>query len=283
VRQWIAALYGEQHLAASTIQLYFTALKRYEADHETPQAPLHSKRMRDVMEGIRRKDMAHPRTPKLPFTIDQLQRMVANSDRRSRTYKERLFLAAAAIGVGGLLRADDFVYTNPRQCKDPLTLKDVAFFSDEEKASAVPLPRVLGGAAVGYCVLKLKRSKTDQARKGDVAVLAGSHTELLVDFLRVRPETSAETSLLVQEDGSRLTRTDLVPMLREHLAAIGVPPVELPQYTGHSFRRGGAESIQNESAEVIKDAGRWRSDAHLRYHSALTRRLDTARRLGRRE
>jgi hypothetical protein len=49
------------------------------------------------------------------------------------------------------------------------------------------------------------------------------------------------------------------------LTAAGIPNAE--QYTGHSFRRGGATALANShtSMHVLKKAGRWSSNAAQLY------------------
>ena len=68
-----------------------------------------------------------------------------------------------------------------------------------------------------------------------------------------------------EPDDAMINMRSLVINMQRLLTAAGVPNAN--QYTGHSFRRGGATALANSntSMHIIQKAGRWTSNAAQRY------------------
>ena len=74
-------------------------------------------------------------------------------------------------------------------------------------------------------------------------------------------------ALLMNEDGTVLERETVVQQVRRVLQGIGMAPMDAMRFTGHSFRRGGAQSLRDAGMTIdeIKVAGHWVSDAVRHY------------------
>lgn len=84
--------------------------------------------------------------------------------------------------------------------------------------------------------------------------------------------------LLMCEDGTALGRDAVIQHVRRVLQVAGMAPNDVIRFTGHSFRRGGAQSLRDAGMTIdeIKVAGHWLSDAVRRYltsHDAMAARL----------
>ena len=121
-----------------------------------------------------------------------------------------------------------------------------------------------------YLTLHIKRSKTDQCGQG-VTLYTGhsGHAVCAVCAMkknlavRGRP-VSSTTPLFQLADSSPVTKAGLVTFVSHLLRLIGIDP---SQYSGHSFRIGGATSasLAGLSDYEIKLIGRWNSDCYRRY------------------
>jgi len=292
VRLWVTAMGKDPGLRWKTISVYFTALKRYEIDHATPGRPLQQHRFAALLEGIHREkgDSAQEeeKDARRPFSAELLRNIEQKclGDKASRSYEEKLFMAAAAVGVGGLLRANEFVSVGPTQREEAvLRISQLTFFRALDNAQNVTLVQAVSKPGeVDHCVLHLKCSKTDQRKKGQNKYLAGNTVRSLLNYLACHPTVQDGNSVLfVHHDGTSLTRKELVDMMREHLRKMGVPEDQVLRYSGHSFRKGGAESLESQGANdsVIMSMGGWTSDAHKRYHSGKKEKHEAAKLLGR--
>lgn len=115
----------------------------------------------------------------------------------------------------------------------------------------------------GYYI-ELDGSKTDQYRKGQRAYISTPIAiEALERYLSIRPPSSADDALFKFQDGRLLTRSSFLNHAKTLLQQ--VPGIEA--HRGLSFRSGGATALADAgvSAAMIKEAGRWKSDAYERY------------------
>ena len=113
----------------------------------------------------------------------------------------------------------------------------------------------------------LKRSKTDQLRKGVTLVLGKTDQVLcpvssMMSYLVVRG--SSPGPLFIYSDKSFLTRDRFVEEVRKALVSAGEDPA---LFNSHSFRIGAATTAAARGLEdsLIKTLGRWESSAYLRY------------------
>jgi hypothetical protein len=301
---WLTSLGLEEDIQWATVNNYYTAMRRYELDHGTMGLPLRSRKFKSLTEGIKRrkgtasranKELVHTR---LPFTMELLWKIEQKcmSDQKPRSYEDRLFLAAAATGIGGLLRPSEFLCVGPTQrVEAKLLIGDLKFYSSlgsEQELSILHAVRNI--SKVHHCILRLKCSKTDQGKLGADVMLANKVVEVLLDYLRSHPNTSNRNNMLfVHRDNSNLTKNELVAKMRHHLRTLGMSEDRIKRFKGQSFRKGGAQSIENAPSKnkdadlepanqsaVMKLMGRWKSDAHRFYHSMDKNKYAAASLLG---
>lgn len=116
--------------------------------------------------------------------------------------------------------------------------------------------------------LLLPISKTDREQRGTTVFLSQVEGPLdpvsaMQDWLTSHPTTQNGPIFLA--DGRPLTKRRFISTMRACMSAAGIENPQ--QYAGHSLRKGLASSLHNGGydAEVIKNFGRWRSDAFRRY------------------
>jgi hypothetical protein len=295
----------EEDIQWATVINYYTAMRRYELDHGTMGLPLRSRKFKSLTEGIKRrkgtarranKEVLHSR---LPFTMDLLWKIEQKcmAEQKLRSFDDRLFLAAAATGIGGLLRPNEFVFVGPTQrIEAKLLIGDLGFYGalgSEQEISITQAVRDF--SKVHHCILRLKCSKTDQGKQGADVMLANKVVEVLLDYLRCHPNINNKDNVLfVHRDNSCLTKMELVAEMRRHLRTLGMSEDRIKRFKGQSFRKGGAQSIENAPSKskdadlepanqsaVMKLMGRWKSDAHRLYHSMDKNKYAAASVLGR--
>jgi hypothetical protein len=130
-------------------------------------------------------------------------------------------------------------------------------------ASAIELNKI------HYITIHLTQSKTDPFRTGaDISIGNPTPIKILIDYLIVHPnKKDPKSNLLIHKDLTSLTRIQLMESVKKYLILINIQNID--QYTGHSFRKGGAQTLKDNGIdnETIQRAGRWKSSAHLLYHS----------------
>ena len=151
------------------------------------------------------------------------------------------------------MRSGEFT-TSPSQDPDEcaLLVTDVAVDSRQD-------PQVL--------TVLLQRSKSDQFGAGTHLYLGRTGNTLcpvsaLLAYLAIRPSTPGP--LFVFQDGTPLSRRQLVLHLRDALSQIGI---DVTNFSGHSFRIGAASTAAKAglSDSFIQKLGRWKSDAFTAY------------------
>ena len=169
------------------------------------------------------------------------------------TFDRSMLWAAFCLGFFGFMRSGEFT-TSPSHRLDECTLSvtDVSVDSRQN-------PQVL--------TVLLRRSKTDQHGNGTHLHLGRTGTSLcpvsaVLAYLAIRP--SSPGPLFVFQDGTPLTRTQLVSHLKEAFSCIGETTAN---YSGHSFRIGAATTAARAglSDSFIQTLGRWRSSAFTTY------------------
>lgn len=196
---------------------------------------------------------------RLPITVDLLQTMLALIPSQSNL-SHCTIRAAFAIAVFGLLRCGEFAVTAGM---DPLKLLRIG---------NVKLTEITGS-------LKLLTSKTDVFRKGVSIVIpcicddvdrpsVGCPFHELNIMIRCRREKSLSLSpaspLFLLKNGTPLSRSVVNQYLLFLCKTLGL---DSSRYTGHSFRKGGAQTLANAGAPdyVVQMLGRWSSSSYLRY------------------
>ena len=120
-----------------------------------------------------------------------------------------------------------------------------------------------------YATLHLDASKTDPFRTGvDIMIASPTAVQAIVRYvghLRTqRPRPTQASPLFVTSDVTAVKRSWLIIEVSRLLRLAGHDP---DRYSSHSFRKGGAVSLQERGVEdsLIRRSGRWKSDAFHGY------------------
>ena len=145
-----------------------------------------------------------------------------------------------------------------------LTLFDhrgTAYSMQQLKAARLP------HAELRYTSSHLEASKTDPFRTGVDAVIAAPFAlSALSGYISLCSAAGVlpTAPLFHFEDGAPVTRRWLMTRVDKLLHCIHL---DTRAYSSHSFRKGGAVSLQQQGVEdsIIRRTGRWRSDAFNLY------------------
>ena len=195
-----------------------------------------------VLAGLRR-ILALPAVKKRPFTAEMLRDMV-QACQPDPSLADLRFLAACLLGFAAFLRYDEL---------SKLRCEDLLFTS-------------------AFLQIKLRSSKTDQFRQGDVVLVARSGKPTcpvaMVEQYMSKGELVGKSGLLFRpltKNGKKLrssgslTYSRLRELLLERLQALGYPA---DRFGVHSLRAGGATAaaVSGVPDRLFKRHGRWRSD-----------------------
>lgn len=238
------------------------------AGHPEPRIQLFP-RLRQVIRGVEltRSVRGNQMRTRLPITPSILRKLRGSwwgqgSQSTRSAYDRSLLWAVALTAFFGFCRSGEL--TVPREGDyDPsvhLSLRDVACDNQQR-------PTVVS--------LLLRRTKTDQARRGVKIVLGVTRTDLcpvqaLLEYLSLRGREPGP--LFLWSDGKPVTKTRLVEEVRLALRGAGLPEKE---FAGHSFRIGAATTASAAGVEdsTIQALGRWKSSAFLSYIRASPKLL----------
>jgi hypothetical protein len=273
VQLWLTDLACVKKLSYKTIKNYLSGAVTIASQLGYASSIRDNEAIAFTIRGIKRtigeNATADIKESRLPITTDIIRQVISCLPPEiSRDYNQTLILAAMCSGTFGLMRAGEFVYTNDSQkellCVGHLKLYDVQKVSlNPSTSSAIELRRSK------YFTIKLNQSKADPFRHGAIITISNSiAVSAMIEYLVIHPSRSnPKSTLFVNSNGSDLSRRQLMEHVRTLLRLAGVPDVEA--YKGHSFRKGGAQSLKDKgySDEIIKKMGRWSSDAHLLYAS----------------
>ena len=219
-----------------------------------------------LIAGIKRMT-ARPGRQKLPITTAMLDAMRPHLSLQHRS--DSLLWAMMWTATAGLLRISEFTVLNDADTARTLrarhlTLHDQrgAAFTLAEAAAAEP------AFDAHHVTLHLDASKTDPFREGvDIVIAAPTATAALLQYgrhCRTALQRDATTPLFHFPGGRPVSRAWLMRQVDQLLRLTGHDP---SRYSSHSFRKGGAVSLQARGVEdsLIRRTGRWKSDAFHRY------------------
>jgi hypothetical protein len=158
----------------------------------------------------------------------------------------------------------------------------VAFFGMMRKSSLFPRKETSNHMQLGNCVvydwgiiIRCSYSKTIQNQEREVFIalpcnsvdMAMCPVRALFRAAQLANSSSPSDKLFMYTEGTTrhcMTYHTFTCMLKQVLQKLGLP---LKQYSGHSFRRGGAchALLCKMPAEIIKAQGDWRSLSYLDY------------------
>lgn len=207
--------------------------------------------VKKVMKGLSRDKKT--KDSRFPITFQKLQELVNTLPLVcSDTYESTLFVAAFSLAFFGLLRISE------------LLGQDSSFINGRPGIQVSDIQRLSNRLQIN-----IVGSKTDQERIGEVICLEQvvSHPDLCPvlstkQLLEKIPSHSG--SLLIHNDGSKLTRYQFQAVLKKSVKFLGW---NCKGFTSHSFRIGAATTaaMNGVSKEVLMKMGRWKSDAVKSY------------------
>ena len=264
---YFVACLGQQGLTAATIKTYLSGVRQMQIAGGYPDPNIHQlPRLRQVIRGVElmRGRRGLTKRPRLPITPSILKKMrgIWVQEVAPPTFDQRMLWAASLTAFFGFCRSGEVTIGNGStyDADVHLSIRDVA---------------VDCKAAPTMISLLLRRTKTDQARKGVKIVLGKTGRELcpvkaLLDFLEVRGMDSGPLFRL--SDGQPLTRPRFVEEVRRALLKANLPARD---FAGHSFRIGAATTASAAGVEdsTIQALGRWKSSAFLKYIRASPKHL----------
>jgi hypothetical protein len=240
----VASLAGS--VSTKTIKKYLYSVGVVCVEHGCAN-PVYEPLVERVVRGVKRTYGTAPRRERLPITTGVLSKIRPFFDFSRR--EERVYWAAGCTGTYALLRAGEFTAAT--------RLSDTFLRQCDWTRVSSRIAR-----------LHLVASKTDPYRHGvDITIAANdSPTDPLSAMSAVEELTPADASapLFMMDNGSPLARDQLIRRFRSALAAAGL---NADSYNGHSFRKGGAQSLALARVpdHAIKVLGRWASDSYRLY------------------
>lgn len=214
-----------------------------------------SDRIRRLCKGAQKVHAIPSKPLREHMTLDILEKIIAFCDPNS--FDDTCIKTALCVAFAGFLRTQDFTYSKwgPADIASKPSRASVSLFND-------------------YAVLSLPITKTDQLRKGTNITLAANKRISCpvrnLHHLLTRFPTSLNAPLfargypLAALDGIYFTASYFTNTFQQLLLRAKINPTG---FTGHSIRRGAAQSAADVGLEMkeIQTLGRWKSDAVLRY------------------
>jgi len=215
-----------------------------------------------IMAGIKRMS-AQAKRPKLPITTALLEEMRPHLDLQQRS--DILLWAMMWTATTGLLRISEFTTQGDSDTTRVLTLQQLAFHTPRWGPLSLT-ESCDADEEIQHGILRLTASKTDPFRAGVDLVLSAPTTlrALQAYGTHLPAHCPPSTPLFHHTDRSAVTRSWLMKRVEGLLRRTGRDP---KQFSSHSFRKGGAVSLQSMGVEdsLVRRVGRWKSDAFNLY------------------
>jgi len=241
---WMAQL--KDRVAPATIKKYLSVVSSICTMNGWP-SPVHSPLIERVFRGIKRTSTMQPRPKRMPITTGLLALLKPHFNLTKR--EDVVVWAAGCVGTYGLLRCGEFTVRHNR-------------------VAATLWQRHWVWLSADLAQLTLDGSKTDPFRLGvSIKVAANSSVTCPLAAMRAMERLTpldGAAPLFMMNDGSPLDRAALVGRFRQAIADAGLDEA---RFNGHSFRRGGAQSLSlaGVAEHDIQTMGRWASDCYKRY------------------
>lgn len=266
---WITSLAAAPHfLKVGTCKVYLSGVIHQHKERGFNNPLEKAPQMLDmIFTGIKRwsayAQQGHSNNkPKLPITTDMLRVMSAYLNPRIRT--DALVLAMAWVALVAMLRISEFT-TDDKNQGHLLTMSQLSFITESD--TKVDSMHISSKMSIRYATLRLAQSKTDPFRMGvDVVISSQEAIHALVNYLEQTSyeSNSLQSPLFRYRTGEAVNRQWF---MREISTLITASGYDTSNYTSHSFRKGGAVSLQQRgvSDSIIRKMGRWKSDAYHLY------------------
>ena len=266
-----ATFLAQGGLKKATIEQHLSSIRSWLADHGVA-APAQSGQLQRVLRGVPHNPLNAPQKPpalpRLPITAHVLMQMRGYIDHRS--WNGALLWLASLLGVLGLLRAGEFTVDtdlteNERQ-RRMVRMRHLTLADDASSFTLhIPVTKTsqIDGARVVY------------ARSANTALCPVAAWRAYVAVRASQPhraDARDDAPLLLTQSGTALRKRELVQQTRTVLQAAGIADeATLQRFSGHSYRRGGAQTLRDAGMSIddIKAAGRWHSEVVQRYFSNI--------------
>ncbi len=266
---WIVWLADQSYrgLTFKTIKTYLSGIISISIELGHPDPVSNNTIVAQILRSVKRTIGVKPTFKRLPVTTGIIRSILKSVPDNIRQYLDRLLLAAICIGTFGLLRCGEFVQTNNDQDNE-LKLSQLSLLNQFGMPINIKTANNIQLSNTNYLSIHLNQSKADPYRKGaDIEISNIIAVRILIDYIKLHPKRSSSNSVLfIHRNGDSLTRDELVNGTRKYLIHANIPNAN--DYHGHSFRKGGAQSLLEAGidSETIQRLGRWASDSHLLYH-----------------
>jgi len=235
-----------QSVRPVTIKVYMSAVRNLhlESGHNDPTVD--ATLLRRVIKGIDRSHGTAVEKPRLPITFPLLQRLIdACQSCPSLNHHDKLCLQAAMLTLFfGFFRCGELLNGQARRSHSSFV--------------------------AGVLCIHLPRSKTDPLAKGHTVEIGPSippycAVRAMLAYLATTAALDKSSALFIMANGTPLSRSSFTTHVRTLLSISGIRNWDA--YAGHSFRIGAATTaaVAGVPDHLIRAAGRWRSDACLRY------------------
>ncbi len=250
----------------NTVRAYLSALDTaHEMAGEVP--PVRGQVIPPLLErvyrGIKRTHGMVSKAIRRPITTALLQQM--HPLLRHQIPDHAALWAAMCCGTYGLLRMGEF--TADKRRVTSLRICDLTFIDASAGEVTFPAHAPLPPSFLpSHATLFIAASKMDPFRKGVRVVLASPVVlSALTSHLALHTQRHVPTApLFLMSDGNALSRDTAIAATRRLIDGIGLAAGE---YAGHSYRKGGAQSLIDAGTPVhiLKTMGRWESDCYRLY------------------
>lgn len=265
---WVTSLASAPHyLKVGTIKVYLSGVIHHHKERGFHNPLENAPPMLDmIFTGIKRwaahSQQNNDKKPKLPITTDMLRVMSPLLNQQRRT--DALVLAMAWVALVAMLRISEFTIDSKNQDRT-LTMEQLNFTTGDGKT--IDSRRISNKMIIKHATLRLAQSKTDPFRMGtDIIISSAEAIQILINYLQLtsHEEISLQSPLFRYRTGEAVNRQWFMREISTLIAASGF---NTSNYSSHSFRKGGAVSLQQRGVadSIIKKMGRWRSDAYHLY------------------
>jgi hypothetical protein len=275
---WMTWLFADNK-AVSSVRTYLYGINSWHIEEGHPSPLRLTHHVWRCWKGMKRwKGDANERV-RLPVTTKLLMRIKSTMQLES-SIRDRMMWAAFTLGTCGLLRLSEFAVTSGREDR-VLRWRDIQWFDSNEKQ----LPLLNGqvqSASAEYRVF-IATSKTDPFRLGvSIRICAPIAVKAMRSYCNRLPFHPPFNGFLFDfgkavsnEKPLALSRDVVVSSLKSYLKLLGE---SAEKYNGHSFRKGGAQSLAEAGipTDIIQVMGRWTSDCYKLYISTPARAITDA-------
>ena len=245
------AFLAEKNYAASTVSSYISALSFPHRLASVPD-PTKSEMIKLALRGYSK--MNPSRDTRLPISLPILENIIlACEHTKSSLYSKKLTQAMYALAFFAALRVGELTYRGNLPGQNIISFGQIAFMETRE-------------GTVTALKLTLRNYKhSDSSSPVDIFIYRERPVcpvHLLSEYINIRGQFPGP--LFCWPDASPITRSFFVTALKEDLQFCDL---DISHYKTHSFRIGAASwaAAKGMSDTQIRDFGRWKSNAFLRY------------------